>query len=204
MKTNKSCRQQSWVSRRRKARTGEDLARLRRAYGSEHDDIKLPVVLDNTVREVEWIKPAGRPRYRRVVKVGSPWEVNIADSKSALEREKTPAVAHVARIFGHTPVVGEAEVIWVELNWLDFRDDQQPDHAIGCPVYERSDGPRGSEWNRMLSPATLIRPVHLLHCCTKDCGIDNGGSSGYKATNKDGRHVVHMGDMFVRNPWYVK
>jgi hypothetical protein len=191
--------------------TTEALADLRVAYGLDHKDIKLPPLgtnLDRTIREVQLVKLAGRPKYRRVVRVGSPWEVNVTDDRSPMERERNPSIAHVGRIFAHTPVPGAEEVIWVQLNWLELQPGEHPAHAIGCPVYKRTDGPEGGKWRRMFSPTTLIRPVHLLHCCNTNCGDGLGGTSGYKATNKEyggrGRHAVGKDDLFVRNPWFVK
>jgi hypothetical protein len=183
---------------------------LRVAYGTEHPGIALPVVLTRDIRVVKKVQLAGRPLYRRVVQVGTPWEVHVESDRSAAAREQNPDVAHVGRIFVHTPVVGSAEVIWVQLNWLELvgQSANKPPAAkvIGCPVYRRADGPRWStqKWNRLISPVSLLVPVHLLHCCKEECGAGLSGSVGYKATTEDKRHVVAMNDLFVRNPWFVK
>ena len=165
-------------------------------------------MLTPSIRELNKLQLAGRPLYRRVIKVGTPWEVDIESERSAADRESNPDVAFVARIFAHTPKAGSAEVVWVQLDWLELVDTKAkpPTEAIGCPVYRRADGPCRSsvKWNRLISPASLLRPVHLLHCCKEKCGAGRSGTIGYKAATENGRHVVEMKDTFVRNPWFVK
>jgi hypothetical protein len=191
-------------SRRRVLPVPEALE-LRKAYQSEHPDIVLPNEFPTEITEVARVELAGRPRYRRIVTVGSPWEVNIESERTAAEREQNPEVAHVGRIFSHTPVAGSAAVIWVQLNWLELHKPKKAlPKALGCPVYRRSDGEERNKWQRLVSPSTLLLPVHLMHCCTEECGAGLAGSIGYKATVKGGRHVVQMGDLFVRNPWFLK
>jgi hypothetical protein len=184
--------------------------RLREAYGFDHPAIALPLTLASEIRSVGWVELAGTPKYRRRIVTGSYWEVNVESDpvKTAAELELNPDIARVSLVFGHTPGSGLEEVLWVHLDWL-VRDDStlaSTPGAIGCPMYRRANeenvsAPHG---RRMMSPNSLIRPAHLLHCCTEGCGVGLTGTVGYVATNELGRHHVEVGDYFVRNPWYLK
>lgn len=143
---------------------------LRAAYQVEHPDIKLPPgpLTSTTVTIHGWVELTGRPSWRRKLVAGGDFEVLSAASTTPAQRELRPEVARVSEIFVHAPVPEEDPVTWVRVSW--FSDTENVEPVSKCPVYERRDGPSGGPpWNRYFAPASLIRPVHMLHMCDQAC-----------------------------------